>query len=49
MKKVLMNIGGLVLFYSVIIIGVLLLNIRFSYLNHVGSNGLGDTYIAMNN
>lgn len=48
MKKTLMNIGGLILFYSVIIGGVLLLNMRFSYLNNLESEKINDTYIAMN-
>ena len=48
MFKKLQNIGGLILFYSVIIFGVLLLNIRFSYINNerLGSN---DNYLTMNN
>lgn len=49
MKKTLNNIGGLILFYSVIVIGVLLLNMRFSYLNAVNTENIGNTYIAMNN
>lgn len=48
MKKTLKNFGGLVLFYSVIIIGVLLLNIRFSYLNEITGDNINETYIAMN-
>ena len=46
MKKMLMNVMGVVLFYLVIIFGVLLLNYRFSYLN---KNIENNTYIAMNN
>ena len=46
MKKILINIGGLVLFYSIIIGGVLLLNVRFAYLNSLNAN---NTYITMNN
>lgn len=49
MKKTITNMGGLVLFYSVIIIGVLLLNMRFSYLNEINNETLNNTYIAMNN
>ena len=48
MKKTLKNFGGLVLFYSVIVIGVLLLNIRFSHLNDVKGDNFKETYIAMN-
>lgn len=44
MKKMLKDFGGIILFYSVIILGVLLLNIRFSYLNKLDQNG---KYIAM--
>ena len=48
MFRKLQNIGGLILFYSVIIFGVLLLNIRFSYINNerLDSN---DNYLTMNN
>lgn len=48
MKKTLENIGGLILFYSVIVVGVLLLNIRFSHLNNITGDNLSETYIAMN-
>jgi len=47
MKKRLINIGGLILFYSVIVTGVLLLNLRFSYLNDINNKNV-ETYIAMN-
>ena len=36
MKKTLTNIGGLILFYMVIVFGVLLLNLRFAHLNSDG-------------
>lgn len=48
MKERLMNIGGLILFYSVIIGGVLLLNLRFSHLNNINNGSGNNTYIAMN-
>jgi len=48
MKKTLLNIGGVILFYSVIVVGVLLLNMRFSYLNEIDNNNLNESYIAMN-
>lgn len=48
MKKKLTNIGGLILFYSVIIFGVLLLNIRFKQLNNINDCDLDSSYIAMN-
>lgn len=47
MKKIFMNVGGLIIFYSIIVGGVLLLNQRFSYLNNI--NNQNSTYIAMNN
>ncbi len=34
MKKVLKNVWGAILFYAVIVFGVLLLNLRFAYLNN---------------
>lgn len=37
MKNAVLNYGGLVIFYLVIIIGVLLLNMRFSYINEIQS------------
>jgi len=49
MKKTLTNIGGLILFYMVIVFGVLLLNLRFSHLNSDGVTELDNNYIAMNN
>ena len=48
MKKTLKNIGGLVLFYSVIVFGVLLLNVRFEYLNEIDNEQNNNSYIAMN-
>lgn len=47
MKKKLENVGGIILFYSVIVFGVLLLNLRFTYLNEINNN-INDNYIAMN-
>ncbi len=37
MKNTLKNYGGLILFYAVIIFGVLLLNYRFNYLNNINN------------
>lgn len=34
MKKTLCKFGGLIIFYTIIVVGVLLLNLRFSYLNN---------------
>lgn len=49
MKKTLTDIGGLILFYVVIIIGVLLLNLRFAHLNNLDNIDINDNCIAMNN
>ena len=48
MKKTLTDIGGLILFYAVIIIGVLLLNLRFAHLNNSKIININENYIAMN-
>lgn len=48
MKEKLMDFGGLILFYSVIILGVLLLNLRFAQLNKANDINNSETYIAMN-
>ena len=48
MKEKLMDFGGLILFYSVIILGVLLLNLRFSQLNKANDINNSETHIAMN-
>ena len=34
MKKALINLGGIIIFYSVIVFGVIILNVRFSHLNN---------------
>ena len=49
MKKTVVNLAGVVLFYSVIVIGVLLLNMMFEHLNNVDNNNFNEKYIAMNN
>lgn len=36
------------LFYLLLVVGVLLLNMRFSYLNMLNSENINDTYVAMN-
>ena len=46
MKKTLMNIGGIILLYLLIVVGVLLLNARFAYLNTINSN---NNYITLKN
>lgn len=48
MKRKLMNVGGIILFYSVLVFGVLLLNLRFSYLNKNIETNINNSYIAMN-
>jgi len=49
MKKTILNFGGIILFYSIIIVGVLLLNQRFAYLNSISNNNVNNSYVAMNN
>ena len=39
MRKKLINVGVVILFYSVIIFGVILLNYRMSYLNKLDNTG----------
>ena len=46
MKKHITNIGAIILFYLLIVFGVLLLNMRFAYLNKMN---MDNNYIAMNN
>lgn len=48
MKKTLENIGGFILFYLVIIFGILLLNMRFAHLNSIKNIDTYDNYMAMN-
>lgn len=48
MKKTLENIGGFILFYLVIVFGILLLNMRFSYLNSTKNVGNCNNCVAMN-
>lgn len=48
MKKTLSKFGGLILFYGVIIVGVLLLDLRFSYLNKEEVIDNSSNLIAMN-
>lgn len=46
MKKKFLDLGGLILFYFVLIVGVLLLNLRFSYINQ---NPHFNNYVGINN
>ena len=48
MKKSIVNYGGLILFYAVILAGVLLLNLRFSYLNEKSTTNYSEAYMAVN-
>ena len=48
MKEKLIDIGGIILFYLMIVLGVLLLNSRFNYVNHLNISEKSETYIAMN-
>ena len=49
MREKLMDFGGIILFYFVIILGVLLLNLRFAESNTINAKNKSETYIAMNN
>ena len=49
MREKLMDFGGIILFYFVIILGVLLLNLRFAEANTINAKNKSETYIAMNN
>ena len=49
MKEKLMDFGGIILFYSVIVLGVLLLNLRFAEANTINDINKNESYIAMNN
>lgn len=44
MKKMIINVGGIILFYLLIIGGILLLNQRFSYINN---NELFSNYVSI--
>ena len=48
MKEKLIDIGGIMLFYFMIVLGVLLLNSRFNYVNNLDVLEKSETYIAMN-
>lgn len=48
MKKNLLNYGGLILFYAVIIIGVIVLNARFSCLNESSNHMIDEDILAVN-
>ena len=47
-KAVLTNIGGIIIFYLVIVLGVLLLNLRFETLNNKEVDTNIDNYVAIN-
>lgn len=49
MNQLWKNYGGLILFYGVIIIGVILLNERFRYLNQINNQNVEETKIAIQN
>lgn len=48
MKKFLVRNFGVLVFYGVIILGVLLLNFRFSYLNNNNNDSSTHNQIALN-
>jgi len=47
MKKFVENNCGVILFYGIIILGVLALNFRFSYLNNNSNNNIKRNAIAL--
>lgn len=47
MKKFVENNCGVILFYGIIILGVLALNFRFSYLNNNSNNNINPNAIAL--
>ena len=50
MAKRLKDVGGLILFYTVIIVGVLLLNLRFAHINEIqNKNNSSNMTIAIAN
>ena len=49
MEKVVKNVGVLVLFYGVIVLGIILLNLRFRSMNVSDEILDSQNYIAMNN
>ena len=46
MNQIWKNYGGLILFYGVIVIGVILLNERFRYLNEMNQYKIEENIIA---
>ena len=42
-KRTLLNMGGIILFYFLIVLGVILLNLRFKYINNEFPK---DTYVS---
>lgn len=48
MEKVVKNVGVLVLFYGVIVLGIILLNMRFRSMNVSGEILNNQNYLAMN-
>lgn len=49
MKKALENMGGYILFYIVVILGILLLNMRLNHLNNMNNIESYNNHVAMNN
>lgn len=49
MKKFMEKNCGVIMFYGIIILGVLMLNFRFSYLNNNSTNSNSENTIALNN
>ncbi len=49
MKKIVEKYSGAILLYSVILVGVILLNARFKYLNENYMEGENSTVVAIHN
>lgn len=48
MKKFMERNCGIILFYGIIVLGVLMLNFRFSYLNNNSNSEVHNNVIALN-
>ncbi len=47
MKKIIKNYCGVILLYSVIIFGAIILNTRFQYLNEINEKGDNSSLVAV--
>lgn len=49
MKKIMEKYSGVILLYTVVIVGIFALNARFKYLNEISKEGENSTIFAMGN